>query len=97
MTARPVECDERTLAVQNAGFRWAYLFLTFGVLGSVAWRAFARDEASWDLLALVVGTGVVTTGYQAAHRTLGRRWTMALLVSVMVGAVVAGAIAFALR
>jgi hypothetical protein len=89
MTTGRIETDERTLAVQNASYRWAYLFLAYGLLVSVAWRAFARNEASWDLMALVIVSGVVTTAYQGRGRILGRRWVRVVASSLVVGAVVA--------
>jgi hypothetical protein len=81
--------DERTLSVENASFRWAYLFMTYGALAIVAYRALALKESSWDLLALVVGSGLLTSGYQGLHRVLERRWAVAVLVSFLAAAVVA--------
>ena len=100
MTPAAVVRDERTIAIENASYRWAYLLLSFGMLASVAWRAFVRDESSWDLLALVVVAGVVVTAYQAAHRVLSRRWAMvtmaAVVVAMLLGVVLAsGARGFA--
>lgn len=89
-----VERDERTLAVEHASYRWAYLCLSYGLLAAVAYRSAVRNEQPWDLLALVVAGGVVSAGYQAAHRTLGRRWagvTAATLVAAaLLAAVAAG-------
>ena len=97
MTTGRVEADERTLAVQNASYRWAYLVLTYGLLASIAWRAFARSESSWDLLALVIGSGAVATLYQGRWRILGTRWGRSAIVALVVGAVAAVAIAVARR
>jgi len=63
MTERLAERDERTLAVENAGYRWSYHGLSFGILAIVAYRGLARGEASWDLMALVVLGGVVNAVY----------------------------------
>ena len=81
--------DERTVATENASYRWAYLFLAFGLLVSVAWRAFERDEAAWDLLALVVVSGVVTSVYQGARGVLTRRWVWIQLAAIIAGIVIA--------
>lgn len=78
--------DERTVAVENASYRLAYLVLSFGVLAAVAYRAFAWGQASWDLLALVIVAGAVTIGYQAARRVLTRQ-------ALRIGVAVAGAAA----
>jgi hypothetical protein len=81
--------DERTLAVGNAGYRLAYVVLTFGLLAAVAYRAFAFGQASWDLLALVIGGGAISLGYQASHRALSPRVLRAAAISAIIGAVVA--------
>ena len=86
MTARPVEHDERTLAVQNAGYRLAYHLVVFGLLGSIAWRGFARDETSWDLFGLILASGFAATFVQARGRTIGRRWLMLATLALVVGA-----------
>jgi hypothetical protein len=81
--------DERTIAVENSSYRWAYLLLSFGLLAVVAYRSFVWRESSWDLLALVVLSGLVTTLYQWAHRVLSRRWVLVTIISGLVAAVIA--------
>lgn len=85
--------DERTIVVENASYRWAYLLLSFGLLVIVAYRGFARRESSWDLLALVVLSGLVTTLYQGAHKVLSRRWALVAITTALVAAGIALAIA----
>src|ERR1700693_3054496 len=63
-TPQSVERDERTVAVENASYRWAYLLLTYALLVDVIYRSLIRHEATWDLLALVVVGGAVCTVYQ---------------------------------
>lgn len=83
MPSLEVERDERTVVVEQASYRWGYLFLSLGILVSVMYRSYIRREASWDLLALVILSGVVTTAYQLRHQVLTGR-------SVRVGVFVAG-------
>jgi hypothetical protein len=90
MIERTVERDERTVSVENASYRWAYLFLSFGLLASAAYRGFARHEQAWDLLALVVLSGAVTTLYQGSRQVLSRRWVMVSVVAVVVALVMSG-------
>ena len=97
MTTHSIDTDERTLAVQNASYRWAYLFLAYGLLVSIAWRAFARNEASWDLFALVIGGGAVATVYQWRRHILGTRWGLRVVVAMVTAAVAAIAIVVARR
>lgn len=87
-----VQRDERTSAVENAGYRWAYLFLSFGLLALVAYRSFVNHESPWDLLLLVVLGGGVGTAYQGRHRVLSRHWAVASLLAGVVAALLAAII-----
>lgn len=88
-TTPEVYHDERTVTVENAGYRWAYLFLSFGLLVLVAYRSFFHGESAWDLLGLVILGGVVGTVYQAFHRVLSRPWAVATLLALVTAAGVA--------
>src|ERR1017187_3122609 len=89
MTARPVERDERTIAIENEAYRLSYLVLSFGVLTIIAFRAFVRGEACWDLFALVVIGGSVNSAYRAWKQTLFTSWIVITLVTMVAAAVVA--------
>jgi hypothetical protein len=97
MIVPPVERDERTTAVENAGYRWSYLVLSFGLLAIVAYRSVWRGEQSWDLLALVVLGGGVNAGYQGLHRVLYRRWALLTLVTMIAAALLAAGMALLRR
>ena len=96
MTAGPVMRDERTVATENASYRWAYLVLSFGLLVSTAWRSFVRNESSWDLLALVILGGVVSSAYQGGQQVLTRRWGALSIVSIVI-ALAIGAVLVVMR
>ncbi len=96
-TPTEIDRDERTIAVERAGNRWAYLVLSYGLLASVAYRSFARHEQPWDLLALVVAGGVVSAGYQAAHRALSQRWAVVVVTTLVVAAALAAVAAGVMR
>lgn len=66
--------DERTVAVENASFRYGYLVLSYGLLLAVTYRSFGQGEQSWDLLGLVVLGGAIATAYQGRQRVLVSRW-----------------------
>ena len=91
MTSVDVVRDERTQSVENTSYKYAYLVLSYGLLMAVAYRSFVLEEQSWDLLALVLLGGVVTTSFQASARILTRRWGL-LTVAVLVIALVMAAI-----
>lgn len=81
--------DERTVVIENASYRLAYLVMSFGLLASVAYRSFMLQQSSWDLMALVVLGGVMATLYQGAHKVLSRRWMMAIVITVMIAGLIA--------
>jgi hypothetical protein len=84
--------DERTLAVENAGYRWSYLVLSFGALAIAAYRSLSLGEATWDLLALVVLAGVVNAVYQASQQVLNRQWVVMSMITLGVAAALAAGI-----
>ena len=81
--------DERTITVENASYRWGYLLLSFGLLVIVGYRSFIWRQSSWDLLALVVLAGVLTTMYQWTRGILSRHWVILTVLGVVTAAVVA--------
>jgi len=89
--------DEREAGIDLAADRLAYLVLSYGLLLAVAYRAFAWQQSSWDLLALVVLGGVAGIGYRAWHRALSGRWATVVGLSIAAAAVVAIAIAILAR
>jgi hypothetical protein len=89
-TSQVVERDERTVAVENASYRWAYLLLTYALLVDVMYRSLVRHEATWDLMALVVVGGAVCAVYQARQKILAHGWVMkAVLVACIAGVIAA--------
>lgn len=90
--------DERTLAVENAGYRWGLNTVSIGLLLDVQLRGLIRYDvlpdylslvaANWDLMALVVLGGLVAAGYRAYKGTLwpqiAAQWRqLAILVGVV--------------
>jgi hypothetical protein len=90
MTGAPVERDERTTAIEYAGYRWSYLVLSFGLLAVIAYRSFAFRQSSWDLLVLVVLGGAVNAIYRGLNHGLYRRWFVLAVVTFLAAAVLAG-------
>lgn len=88
-TTPTVDRDERTVAIENASYRWAYLFVSFGLLALVAYRSFMHHESPWDLMALVVVSGFLSAAYQWFHKVLTAQWAATCLLTI----VVAGALA----
>jgi hypothetical protein len=90
MQPRSAPADQRPSTIENASYRWAYGVLAFGVLASVAYRGFALQQQSWDLLALVVLSGAVSAIYDYRQAALSSRTitaaALAIIIAVMVGA-----------
>lgn len=80
--------DEREAAVEQGGDRLAYIVVSYGLLLIVAYRSFVEQQASWDLLALVVAGGIVSVGYRMWRRGLSRN------VLALVGLTIAIAVLF---
>jgi hypothetical protein len=83
---KAIDRDERELAIDLAADRLAYLVLAFGVLVVVAYRGLVLDQASWELLALVIGTGFVGLAYRMWKRAASFRWALVLAGTAAVAA-----------
>jgi hypothetical protein len=97
MRSASVVRDERTVAVEHASYRWAYLVLSYGLLLSVMYRSFVLHEASWDLLLLVIVGGAVSALYQNSYRVLTRRWLILSAAAAGIALVIGAAIVIAVR
>ena len=49
----------------------------------IMYRSFRFQEASWDLFAVIIGSGVVVTAYQYQHAILGKSWARMALLAVV--------------
>jgi hypothetical protein len=92
MSAILVQRDERTVAVENASYRWSYLFVSFGLLAIVAYRSLLNGESAWDLMALVIVAGLASMAYQAFHKVLTRQWALMTVVTMAIAGVIAAAV-----
>jgi hypothetical protein len=87
-TDQEVKRDERTVAVENACYKWAYIFVVFALLVDGAYRGLVYHEAAWDLLALALVPALVCTVYQQAwQKILGPGWLKAAVLIMVLGAV----------
>ncbi len=87
-----VEKDERTTAVENAGYAWGYKVLAYALLLDVMYRSFRFQETPWDMFAVIVLAGLVVTGYQLKEKTLSRTWAATAVWAAAVAAIFAVAI-----
>jgi hypothetical protein len=92
-TDQSVKRDERTMAVENASFRWGFTFVLFALLVDVMYRGLFRNEAAWDLMGLVIVSSGLATIHQARQKIWGRGWLWKMTLIGLVAAVVAAVIA----
>ena len=85
----PTERDERTATIENASYGLAYKVLAFGLLLDVMYRSLRFGNPTWDLLGLVLVSGVVLTAYQSRHAILGKSWTRLAVLAVVTGLIIA--------
>ena len=91
-----VQRDERTIAVENAGYKWACAFLMYALLIDGAYRGLIRHEAAWDLMAFVVVGGAIVQTYSARHKALPQGWAKATVLVALAAGVIGAAAAILL-
>ena len=73
-TEQPVERDERTVAVQNAAFKWGYYIVYVGILLDCFYRRKVVNEDIGDLF-VVLGVSVAfVTWYLIRHKATASPW-----------------------
>jgi hypothetical protein len=63
MSEKMVEKDERTTFIEYISYKIGYILITFALLLDVAYRSFMLNEAPWDLLALIIVSGLIMSLY----------------------------------
>ncbi len=79
--------DERFVAVEKSSVYLAYWIVNFAILADCIYRNVVLDQATWDLLGIIVVANLVALLYQIRFRIVSR--TNALVVlSVTLAAIV---------
>jgi len=73
-TEQEVRKDERTVAVENASFKWAYYILCWPLVIDALYRQHVRNEKVGDLIALICVSGAIGIAYQIRHRAIVSYW-----------------------
>jgi hypothetical protein len=89
-----VKRDERTVVIENVGYKWACIFMMFALLLDGSYRGLFHNEAAWDLLALAIVPSLACTIYQARHKTLASGWLKTALLLAFIGGIIGFVIAF---
>ena len=97
-TEQPVKRDERTVAVENAAFKWGFYSFYLGLLLDCLYRDKVRNEGIGDLF-VVLGVGVaVVTVYLIRHKAVVSYWPWrwSKTVVVLAGCVLAAVLVWIL-
>lgn len=86
MTNKMVEKDERTTYIENFSYTIGYKFIAYALLLDVIYRSIKFNEAPWDLLAIVIISGIVTTIYQYKQKILVKNWLKIICVMSIITA-----------
>jgi hypothetical protein len=89
MISKMVEKDERTTFIENISYKFGYMFITFALLLDVAYRSLKLNEASWDLLSIIIISGVIMSIYQYRQKILGKTWMRTFIVTFIIAFIVA--------
>jgi len=89
MTPSAVHRDERTLQIENSSYRWAFHVFAYGLLLIVVYRSYMTNQPAWDLLALVIVGGAVSSAYQWAHNILTKRSAATAVMGAVLAALLA--------
>jgi hypothetical protein len=86
MDKKPEIIDERTIAVADTSYRFAWMVLAFGVMVVVVVRGLAFHQSCWDLLGLTFLSSMVATIYQRIKhvQTLPRHVALLVIMIAMV-------------
>ncbi len=89
--------DERATFIENVSCKFGYNLITYTLLIDVIYRALVLDEAAWDLLGIIIISGLVMTLYQYKQKILEKNWLKTVVISSLVSFVVALAVAFMIK
>lgn len=73
-TEQTLKRDERTVAVENASFKWAWYFLVWPLTIAALYRQHVRHEEVGDLIALVCISSAIAIVYQYRHNVMVSYW-----------------------
>jgi hypothetical protein len=95
-TEQCLKRDERTVTVENAGFKWGYYCLALGLVIDAVYRQEVRNEAIGDLIALLCVSSAISLVYLVAHKAWVPRWPLRRVVLVLAGCIVVAVLVFVL-
>ncbi len=89
--------DERATFIENISFRYGYNFISFVLLFDVIYRGLRFNEAAWDLLGIIIVSGLVMTLYQYKQKILNKNWIKTVAITFLMAFIAALLIAFIIK
>ncbi|MDP2857121.1 MAG: DUF6442 family protein [Bacillota bacterium] len=86
--------DERSESVQHKGQSIGFTVMSFLLVADVMYRSWAMNQASWDLLGIVVIGGLVSAVYNMRQGILTQRHWRLKAITIVVAALIAAALVF---
>ncbi len=97
MTNKIIEKDERTTFIENTSYSFGYKFIAYALFIDVIYRGLRFNEAAWDLLAIVIIGGFVSTIYQYKQKILAKSWLKVVAFSSVIAFIIAFLMVIVLR
>lgn len=79
-----VSKDERTIFVENKSFSLGYIFMGFALLFDIMYRSFKLGQSSFDLFAIIIMSGLISTVYQLKHKILNKGWVKTIMIAIFI-------------
>jgi hypothetical protein len=89
--------DERAIFIENVSFKFGYNLITFVLLFDVVCRGLIFNDAAWDLLGIIIISGLVMTLYQYKQKILDKNWIKTVAISSLIAFIVALLIALIIK
>ena len=97
MTNKIVEKDERTTLIENISYKHGYNFIAFAFLLDIMYRSFRLNEAPWDLLGIIIISGLIMSIYQNKHKILGKTWRKTIAFTIVLSIILGFSVLYILK
>lgn len=97
MTNKVVEKDERTIFIENISYKYGYTFIAFALLLDVIYRSLRLNEAPWDLLGIIIISGLVMSVYHYQQKIIGKTWKKTISFILIIAFIFAFLVYFILK
>lgn len=97
MINKMVRKDERATFIENVSYKYGYNFIAFALLLDVIYRSLRFNEAPWDLLVIIIISGLVMTVYQYKQKVLEKTWIKPFALALVIAFIFAFLLALIMK